>query len=176
MDTVRVEGSTMLRPVSRWWVLGLFVLLATTGACAQRLPPGPIRPMREPDAQVFVNPEAPWTDAGIDVSSGDRLTIWATGEIWRDSSPTRAIGPDGARFRSFVVGQGGLVGRVGSGDVFHVGARTHPVRLYTRHTSRWVLPPPLVSEQHGRLMLGIRDWMPDVFRGGFTVSVWRNIP
>lgn len=109
-----------------------------------------------------------WTDTGIDVLPGDRLTVTATGNI--QSSAAQASGPEGfARgwrdlLRALPVngaGGGALVGRIGAAAAtvpFLVGASKQ-----------------LTVNTGGRLFLGINQLAGEQSSGSFHVNV-RIVP
>ena len=163
--------------VKNWAVRAMLasIWIVLASACAPRMPLQPPQPpVSAPAAQLRVDPNAQWTNSGLRVRVGDRLIFWATGEISNGARPNQPIGPDGIDPSRLNVGRGGLVGRIGEGKPFDVGARTHIVRWRTRHTRGEVVPPPIVVKEDGELFLGIKRSGADRFAGAFTVSVWRN--
>ncbi len=149
------------------------VLVLVTGACAIRTPPPPTRPSAPSLADAVVDLEREWTDTGVVVRKGDRLVFWATGEIRDLRRPDRIAGPDGINPSTFRVGRGGLMGRVGDGKPFDVGARTHLIWKGAFRSYRLVTPPPIEISVGGPLRLGVRDWRPGRYTGTFAVSIWR---
>lgn len=141
-------------------------------ACALRVPPPPTPPETPPIADVTVDLETAWTDSSVVVRKGDRLVFWATGEL-RSSSRSEPSGPDGIGPSVHRVGKGGLVGRIGDGKTFDIGARTHLIWKGARRSYRLVSPPPLEMKTDGPLRLGVRDWKPGRYHGSFSVSIWR---
>jgi hypothetical protein len=111
---------------------------------------------------VNVVANQPWTDTGITVQRGERVTFHATGVI-EYSHNTAPAGPDGdasftGRHNRYPVANmpvGGLIGRVGNGTPFPVGSNTQPV----------VMPAA------GRLYLGINDDNLADNRGDFAVTI-----
>jgi len=141
-------------------------------ACAQRIPPSPTPPASPALAQVTVEVGREWTDAGLIVRKGERLVFWATGET-RSASRPEPSGPDGIDPSAYRVGKGGLVGRIGDGKPFDIGARTHLIWKGAYRSHRLVTPPPIEMKGDGPLRLGVRDWKPGRFEGTFMVSIWR---
>lgn len=141
-------------------------------ACAQRIPPSPTPPASPALAQVTVEVGREWTDAGVIVRNGERLVFWATGEI-RSASRPEPSGPDGIEPSAYRVGKGGLVGRIGDGKPFDIGARTHLIWKGAYRSHRLVTPPPLEMKADGPLRLGVRDWKAGRYDGTFSVSIWR---
>ena len=73
------------------------------------------------------------------------------------------IGPDGASTRSerypmATMGVGGLIGRIGNGPVFPIGANRNPITM----------------PADGRLMLGVNDDVYGDNAGAFLVTVTRR--
>lgn len=110
---------------------------------------------------VTVDAKRAFTDTGIDIAAGDRVTISATGTIFHD--PTGSTGPTGVAerrdLRQYNVldseNHGALIGRIGeSGAPFAVGS----------DFSSAALAP-------GRLFLGINDRGLDNNSGAFTATV-----
>lgn len=143
-------------------------------ACAQQIPPSPNPPSGPPVATVAVDVSRPWTDSGVVVRKGEHYVFWATGESRSLSGTQRVVGPDGLDSSGYFVGPGGLIGRIGEGKPFDIGARTHLIRRRGRRTRRTVVaPPPLEMRNEGVLHFGPRDWKPDRYEGTFSVSFWR---
>lgn len=149
---------------------GIAVVLGV--ACAQRIPPSPTPPASPALAQVTVEVGREWTDAGVIVRKGERLVFWATGET-RSASRPEPWGPDGIEPSAYRVGKGGLVGRIGDGKPFDIGARTHLIWQGAYRSHRLVTPPPLEMKADGPLRLGVRDWKAGRYDGAFSVSIWR---
>ena len=87
-----------------------------------------------------------WTDTGITVNQGDKVSFQASGEITYGRSPGQTATPDGGADRRPnyplpSVPVGALIGRIGNGAPFGIGTQTQP------------LPMPA----SGRLRLGIND-------------------
>ena len=114
--------------------------------------------------QIDVPGTSQWTDTGMDVAPGDRLTISASGNV--QNSAGQGAGPEGlARgwrdlLRALPVngaGSGALIGRIGDSDAavpFQVGAS----KQLTVNTS-------------GRLFLGINQLASEQSSGSYRVNV-----
>jgi hypothetical protein len=130
----------------------VFNYVAPSGATASTASPtGPA---------VFVDATKQWTDTGITVRAGDRVSF-STSDKVHISAPTE-VGPEGDQMvsgrRSYAVpnaGPGTLVGRVGSGRAFLIGNNTNPI----------------VMPSNGRLSLGVNDDNYKDNSGGFNVVV-----
>jgi hypothetical protein len=102
-----------------------------------------------------------WTDSGLTVKKGDRVSFNATGQIAFGQSPGQTAGPDGngdvrgPQFPVPVMPVGGLIGRVGAGTPFPIGSNTQPI----------------VMPADGRLMLGVNDNELGDNSGAFAVVV-----
>jgi hypothetical protein len=110
---------------------------------------------------VTVDARKAWTDTGVDITSGDRVSVSATGTIFHDASGT--TGPNGVAERldlqQFNVLKGenhaGLIGRIGdNGTPFAVGSDFASTNLAP-----------------GRLFLGINDVGVDNNSGAFSAVV-----
>ena len=112
---------------------------------------------------IRVDARQAWTDTGIDVKQGDRVSFRVTGTIQWGAGPDSASGPDGNPVMTrpdFPVPSapvGALIGRVGNGPAFGIGTQTQP------------LPMPAA----GRLYLGVNDTKLDDNSGSYTVYVTR---
>lgn len=104
-----------------------------------------------------------WTDTGIDVQRGDRLSFSATGTA--HVAPNADCGPDGYGNRpagndrnGYPVPEvpiGALVGRIGNSTPFVIGANTQAIMMPAT----------------GRLMLGVNDNNVRDNSGGFSVRI-----
>jgi hypothetical protein len=118
--------------------------------------------LESPTVRVEANPG--WTDTGIAVRGGDRVTFHATGQITYGHTPGQTAGPDGnaqVKKNSYPVGGmpvGGLVGRVGNGAPFPIGSNTQPITM----------------PADGRLTLGVNDDEVGDNSGFFSVVVTRS--
>jgi hypothetical protein len=131
--------------------------------------PGPPVPGQVPalTETLTVDARQGFTDTGIDLASGDRVAIAATGVIFHDA--TGSTGPGGVAerrdLRQFNVldseNHGALIGRIGqSGAPFAVGTDFASASL-----------------EPGRLFLGVNDAGPDNNSGSFSATVTvRRIP
>lgn len=112
-----------------------------------------------PPGTVLVQANQTWTDGGLTVKKGDRVTFNTSGQV--SFAQGQSAGPDGAaavRKATYpvpVMPVGGLIGRVGNGTPFPIGANTQPI----------------VMPNDGRLMLGVNDDEPGDNSGAFTVTV-----
>jgi hypothetical protein len=125
--------------------------VATTGQAAQT-----------PGAHtVHVDAKRPWTDTGLTVRRGERVTFNASGDIDIMSGAGMSAGPAGTtavsagRYPVQGASAGALIGRVGNGRPFLIGSNTQPI----------------VMTDNGRLFLGINDNAFDDNSGAFTVSI-----
>lgn len=169
----RVVSRQASAPRFRVRVLGSAAIFLGS-ACAVRVPPAPSAPARPALAEVTVDLGRQWTDSGVIVQKGDRLVFWATGEMHSGARPHEPAGPDGIGPSAVRVGRGGLVGRIGDGKPFDIGARTHLVWKGAPRAYRLVSPPPLEMKRDGALQLGARGWRPGLYEGTFLVSIWRS--
>ncbi len=124
------------------------------GAPGSTSPPARTQP-------VTVDARRPWTDTGVDVASGDRVSVSATGTIFYGAGSS--TGPDGVAERldlqQFDVLKGenhaGLIGRIGEdGAPFAVGSDFASTNLAP-----------------GRLFLGVNDEGVDNNSGSFSAVV-----
>ena len=141
--------------------------------------PAPLMPPTPdyvPLAVVSIDPIAEWTETSLTVREGERLIIRARGNI-RGIQPDRQMNPDGRGWSSFGVGEGGLVGRIGDGHVFDIGARTHLFpNVHARPPHVALVPPSLRMRRDGLLFLGFKAWKSGKFSGLFTVTIWAAVP
>ncbi len=131
---------------------------------APRTPP-PAVPT--PGTGTTVNANQPWTDTGIIVSKGDRVSFNASGRIRiiEGSGSEATAGPDGSsgfpgkrtRYPVPTMAVGGLIGRVGNGSAFAIGTNTQPIAM----------------PDGGHLFLGINDDNFADNSGSFIVSIVR---
>jgi hypothetical protein len=125
--------------------------VATAGQAAAAIPAGAI--------SVPANQQ--WTNTGIPVLRGQRISFNARGDIM--ISPTASSGPDGSpavtnpnvRYPVQGAAAGALIGRVGNGAPFPIGSNTQPIAM----------------PANGPLMLGINDDVLSDNSGSFSVSV-----
>jgi hypothetical protein len=109
---------------------------------------------------VGVPANEPFTDTGIDLRAGQSVTIDATGIIQSSPDPATAAGPDGdpnpglRQFSVIPANHAALIARVGSGDLFFVGAHLSFVPAFP-----------------GRLMLGINDLDVSTNSGNFEAQI-----
>jgi len=112
--------------------------VGTSGsAAATPLQPGEVR----------VEANQAWTDTGITVKKGDRLSFRASGQISFGQSAGQTATPDGngsvrqPNYPVPVMPVGGLIAKVGNAAPFPIGSNTQPI----------------VMPADGRLMLGVND-------------------
>jgi hypothetical protein len=101
---------------------------------------------------------ASWFDTGVDVANGAAVTITATGTWSYGPGPVFDVGPDGTSMGGGTtpgLNEGELVGQIGSGAVFGVGASATTT----------------AQGGGGRLVLGINDSFCDDNAGSMHVSV-----
>jgi hypothetical protein len=113
--------------------------------------------------QVRVDARNAWTDTGITVNQGDRVSFQASGEINYGRSAGMTATPDGgaerrANYPDPTVPVGALLGKIGTSAPFAIGMQTQP----------------LVMPASGRLMLGVNDNEPADNSGFFTVVVTKQ--
>jgi hypothetical protein len=121
---------------------------------------------------VHVDATQPWTDTGLSVNQGDRVSFQASGQV--QVNGRQVATPDGSNVtatnRSRQGGNrgnsydgypipgapvGALVGRIGNSEPFGIGTQTQP----------------LVMPESGRLMLGVNDNDLSDNSGSFAVIV-----
>jgi hypothetical protein len=129
--------------------------VGTSGtAAAAPLQPGEVR----------VEANQAWSDSGITVKKGDRVSFRANGQIAFGPNPGQTAGPDGNNalhkqaYPVPVMPVGGLIGKVGNSAAFPIGSNTQPI----------------VMPADGRLMLGINDNELGDNSGYFTVTVTKQ--
>lgn len=127
-------------------------------AQAESPAPAPI-----PAGAINVPANQGWTNTGIPVLRGQRISFSAQGDIM--ISPTASSGPDGSpavtspsvRYPLQGVPAGALIGRVGNGAPFPIGRNTQPITM----------------PASGPLMLGINDNVLTDNSGSYSVSLSR---
>ena len=113
--------------------------------------------------EVSVAGNQAWTDTGLDVREGDRITFAATGQIRLSANRTHIAGPGGAgairspNYPVPAVAAGALIGRVGDGAPFLIGLGRTAVAM----------------PGSGRLHLGINDDDVRDNSGSFAVRIQR---
>ncbi len=118
-----------------------------------------------PPGATVVRGDRPWTTTGLVVARGDRIEFLATGEIMIASNAASSVDGNPAatssesRYPVFNASAGALIGRVGAGDPFPIGANTQPI----------VMPAT------GRLLLGVNDDHFEDNSGTFTVTLTRFV-
>ncbi len=104
-----------------------------------------------------------WSDTGIAVRRGDRVSFRGSGQIQFGDSDRDVAGPDGnPRYRVDasqlpvrLMPIGGLIGRVGRGAPFPIGSNTNSI----------------VMPEDGRLYLGVNTRVVSSNRGAFLVEI-----
>ncbi len=128
--------------------------VGTSGTAAAPAQPGEVR----------VQANEAWTDTGIQVRKGDRVSFRTTGQITFGQSAGQTAGPDGnssMRGQSYPVPAmpvGGLIGKVGNAPAFPIGSNSQPI----------------VMPADGRLMLGVNDNEISDNSGYFSVVVTKQ--
>jgi PA-IL-like protein len=117
----------------------------------------------QPALTIRVEANRPWTDTGLIVQPGERITFNTSGTI--EFGRGMNTGPDGDKGMPARAGYpvrempvGGLIARVGNGAPFAIGSTGSPVTMPVG----------------GRLFLGVND---DDYRdnvGGFDVNLYRR--
>jgi hypothetical protein len=116
-----------------------------------------------PPNGMAVRANVPWTDTGVNVRAGDVLNITASGRVAFATGDWAAVSPDGnatVRRDTYPLrGQpvGALIGRIGSGTPFLIGAN-----------ARVSMPAT------GRLVLGVNDDERNDNSGAFKVVIRRD--
>ena len=116
-----------------------------------------------PAGAINVPANRQWTNTGIPVLRGQRISFTAQGDIM--ISPTASSGPDGSpavtsptvRYPLQGVPAGALIGRVGNGAPFAIGRNTQPITM----------------PANGPLMLGINDDILNDNSGSYSVGLSR---
>jgi hypothetical protein len=116
---------------------------------------------------IIVSANQPWTDTGITVKRGDRVTFNTSGQIrvTQGDSPEGLASADGsgafsgsrARYPIPGMAVGGLIFKVGNGAASPIGANSQPITMPAA----------------GRLYLGINDDEFGDNSGAFTVMIVR---
>lgn len=109
----------------------------------------------------IVRSDVLWNDTGLDLEAGQALSITAIGTVeTAHGDLSRNSGPDGKQGEEYLnnvldgVRHGALIGMIGSGDPFEVGARYEKAAPGT-----------------GRLYLGVNDKGPENNRGEYTAEI-----
>lgn len=133
--------------------LGAGQAVATAGNTPASLPAGAIQ----------VDGSRAWTETGVTVKKGDRLSFSTTGQIGIRSGDTPKVSPDGSAADRDpaapvpVMGVGGLIGRVGTGAPFPIGSSATLITM----------------PANGRLYLGINDTGVSDNSGAYIVTIVR---
>jgi hypothetical protein len=147
------------RPLVVAAAIGLVIAIAALAAAfALR---GPLAPQSTRQSSTIDVPGThQWTDTGVDVASGQRVEIAATGIVFHD--PAASAGPEGAYLPVLQqysvlpsVPHAALIGKVGAdGQPFAVGRRAE-----------------VTIHDGGRLFLGVNDKEVDNNSGKFTATI-----
>jgi len=118
-----------------------------------------------PAGAVKVDAKQPWTDTGITVRRGTRVTFRVNGgQVQFSPDPAHLAGADGnpavpvSGLPVPIMGVGGLIGRVGNGPAFAIGNNTNPMSMETA----------------GTLMLGVNDTDFGDNNGYYAVTISRR--
>jgi hypothetical protein len=118
----------------------------------------------DPQARVRVEANRAWTDTGLVVNAGERISFNVDGTVAFGTGAGMTAGPDGnkemppnARFAVPNMAVGGLIGRISNGRPFAIGS----VRS---------LDMPV----GGRLFLGVNDDHFEDNSDGFNVEIYRR--
>lgn len=124
-------------------------------------------PVATAGTSIQVDASRAWTDTGITVRRGERVAFLASGTVNWGKGAEQTAGPDGSdqvtgstrrRYPLPELGAAGLMGRVGNGKPFPIGANMEPI----------LMPAA------GRLSLGINDDNYTDNSGAFTVVIDRR--
>lgn len=117
----------------------------------------------DPESSVRVEGNRPWTDTGLVVQPGERISFTVDGTVTFGANMT--AGPDGdknmapnANFPVRSMSVGGLIGRVGNGRPFAIGSTRTPIDM----------------PNGGRLFLGVNDDHLEDNSNGFDVQIFRR--
>jgi hypothetical protein len=120
-----------------------------------------------PNGAIIVAANQPWTDTGINVKRGDRVSFNTTGQIrvTLGDAPEGVAGPDGsgafqgsrARYPVPSMPVGGLIFKVGTSAPSPIGSNNQPITM----------------PANGRLYLGVNDDEFGDNSGSFTVMIVR---
>lgn len=131
------------------------------------LPPGSsasaaVTEPEEPVTGIRINGNQPWVDTGITVRRGEMVTFRGTGNINAAEGASAGVAGspnlDPNRMPLRGAPGGALIGRVGNGAPFLIGANTNPIQMPAA----------------GRLYIGINDDFFNDNNGYFTVDVSRQ--
>lgn len=115
---------------------------------------------------VTVDARQPWTPTGVFVRRGEQVAFDATGRVRWGTRANQVAGPEGRSIAEEIgagrplpaAAVGALIGRVGNGQPFLIGAYNQPIAMPTS----------------GPLYLGINDNRLRDNSGGFSVRVIRE--
>jgi hypothetical protein len=125
--------------------------------------PGQAQAAAPPPGAIIVQGNQPWTNTGITVMRREQIAFTGTGDVMIAATASSGVGGSPAvtsstsRYPVSRAPVGALIGRVGDGPPFEIGANTAPIMM------------PLA----GVLFLGINDDNFDDNTGSYTVTVKR---
>jgi hypothetical protein len=104
-----------------------------------------------------------WTNSGLTVSNRERIAFTATGDIMTSTTTSSGVGGSPAATSSAVrypvskSPAGALIGRIGNGAPFLIGANSQPITMRTT----------------GQLFLGLNDDYFEDNSGTYSVTLTR---
>jgi hypothetical protein len=107
-------------------------------------------------------------DTGLDVETGDKITVTATGSVWTGYCFTGRNSADGmansgnADYPLDTAHEQALIGRVGTSPYFEIGSGP---------SGQFQIPPHIINDPPGRLFLRTNDNNPGNGSGSFNVTV-----
>jgi hypothetical protein len=160
VDTPSGQRDFNSNEIAQVWLAAPSEAVATSGTTA----PAATSQAALAAGAVRVPANQQWTDTGVRVERGDRVSFTAEGHIAFSPANGHSAGPDGNPGVQTpgvpVAGMsvGGLIGRVGNSAPFPIGSNTQPIAM----------------PADGRLMIGINDTDVSDNNGAFTVAVRRQ--
>jgi hypothetical protein len=126
--------------------------VGTAGAQTSAIPEGAIR----------VDANVPWTDTGIVVQRGERISFNASGDIMVAPGASAGVAGtpalSGTRYPVAGASAGALIGKVGNGAPFAIGSNTAPITMPAA----------------GQLFIGVNDDFFGDNTGSFAVRMTRE--
>jgi hypothetical protein len=172
-DTTAGRGTYHANDVARLYLNGPPArnvynnILNPSGATNNPPPAGRGRgrgPWGDPQAQVRVEANRAWTDTGLVVNAGERISFNVDGTVTFGTGANMTAGPDGnkemppnSRFAVPNMAVGGLIGRISNGRPFAIGSARN-----------------LDMPDGGRLFLGVNDDHFQDNSDGFNVEIYRR--
>lgn len=120
-------------------------------------------PARAGAVTINVPANQPWTETGLLLARGERVQFQATGDVMIAANASSGVGGSpavtvaGRRYQLANAPAGALIGRIGNGPPFLIGASSQPIEIPTT----------------GRLMLGVNDDEFSDNTGTYSVSINR---